>query len=154
MKFTKIIWDELIYSPRRIFQTFGGFTSGIGIHYAESSITNSKHQSQAKNLIIGQRILPQIFLRAADFRPVEMQDLLPADARFKVLVFTGNSSDPAQLQRVQVAAQNLHRLLSKLGLGQVSSLFEVLTISSATKREIRYNDLPKTLWSHWSKSVS
>ncbi|KAF4611200.1 hypothetical protein D9613_007135 [Agrocybe pediades] len=137
----------------QIFQTFGGFTSGIGIHYADSAITNSKHQSKAAKLIVGQRILPQIFLRAADSRPVEIQDMLPSDGRFKILVFTGNSSEPEQLQRVQEAAKNLHELMMKAAgsTNEVSSLFEVLPISSASRKHVRYNDLPKTLWSHWSK---
>ncbi|KDR80826.1 hypothetical protein GALMADRAFT_222424 [Galerina marginata CBS 339.88] len=133
----------------KIFQAFGGFTSGIGIHYAESSLTSQKHQTSAKNLIVGQRILPQIFLRAADSRPVEIQDLLPSDARFKVLVFTGNSSNLEQLKKTWTVSKELDKLFSNVAAGR--AMFDILTISSATKAEVRYNDLPKSLWSHWSK---
>ena len=63
----------------RAFLTFGAFTSGIGVHYAPSSIINDVNQSLASKLIIGQRILPHVFIRCADARPYELQDLLPAD---------------------------------------------------------------------------
>ena len=45
-------------------------------------------QKLAANLIIGQSILSQTFLRTADSCPVEIQDLLPSDTRFKLLAFT------------------------------------------------------------------
>jgi len=135
----------------KAFQTFGEFTSGTGICYSESTITNQQYQGAAKNLTIGQRLLPQIFLRAADGRPVEIQDFVPSDSRFKILVFTGNSSDPTQLQKVQGMSQDLENVLSKLSTYRISLFFDLIAISSATKAAVRYNDLPKFLWSHWSK---
>ncbi|KAF8159367.1 FAD binding domain-containing protein [Crassisporium funariophilum] len=136
----------------KIFQTFGGFTSGIGIHYNSSIITNTSHQSYARNLTVGERMPPQKFLRAADYRPVELQDLLPSDARFKILVFAGDTSDAAQLSKVEVHAEELADLLEKLAPGpDIFSAFDILSISSAAKSNVRYNDLPKRLRSHWSK---
>ena len=42
-----------------------------------------------------------IFVRAADIRPVKIQDLLPADVQFKVLFFVGNLMEArvVELQR-------------------------------------------------------
>ncbi|KAF8972769.1 FAD binding domain-containing protein [Flammula alnicola] len=137
----------------KIFQTFSGFTSGIGIHYAESLITSQIHQSSAKGLLIGQRILPQIFIRAADSRPVEIQDLLPSDGRFKILVFTGNSSQPEQLQHARNAADEMENALSRLTGGKIFSVFDIFAISSATKADVRYNELPHLFRSHWSKAL-
>ena len=137
----------------RIFQTFGGFTSGIGIHYAESLLTDVTHQKLAANLIIGQRVLPQIFLRAADSRPVEIQDLLPSDARFKLLVFTGDSCSPMQLEKVRKTTEELDSVLTALTGGRIFEFFDILSISATTKTKVRYNDLPALLRSHWSKSV-
>ncbi|KIM44405.1 hypothetical protein M413DRAFT_442389 [Hebeloma cylindrosporum] len=139
----------------KIFQTFGGFTSGIGIHYAESLLTNVTHQHLATNLIIGQRVPPQIFLRAADARPVEIQDLLPSDARFKLLVFTGDSSSrsPLQLEKVRKTTEELHRVLMELTAGRIFELFDILSIRATTKTKVRYNDLPVLLRSHWSKAL-
>ena len=67
--------------------------SGIGIHYAPSAITDDRYQDAAAHLVVGERVVPQVLLRAADRRPYEIQDLLPSDARFKVLVFVGDNAD-------------------------------------------------------------
>lgn len=149
------------YSPpssiSRAFQKFGGFTSGIGIHYAQSTIVNATHQSCAKNLIIGQRMPPQILLRAADSRPFELQDLLPADNRFKVLVFTGDTSRVVQLSKVARLAQEMtstHGFLQRCSSAEkTSTAFDIITISSASRSNVRHNDLPELFRSHWSKFV-
>ena len=73
--------------PCRAFNAYGGFTSGIGVHYGSSVITNTEYQQLASSLIIGERMLPHVFIRAADARPFNIQDMLPADTRFKLLVF-------------------------------------------------------------------
>ena len=83
--------------------------SGIGIRYPESAITDTKHQACATNLIIGERILPQILICVADARPYQLQDLLPADARFKVLIFTGDITDGGQRTRLQKLADDMEK---------------------------------------------
>ncbi|KAF8333838.1 FAD binding domain-containing protein [Amanita rubescens] len=141
---------------RTTFQTFGGFTSGIGVHYADSAIVNSKHQSYAQDLIIGERVPPQILVRAADGRPYELQDLLPSDTRFKVLVFAGDTLSADQLSRLNVLASEL---LGEDGIlrryvprdQDLSSAFDVLTVSTATLKTVRVGDLPELLRPHWSK---
>ncbi|KAH9479232.1 Phenol hydroxylase [Psilocybe cubensis] len=136
----------------KAFQTFGGFTSGIGICYLPSAITDTTYQSLASKLTVGQRVLPQIFLRAADSRPIEIQDLLPSDARFKLLVFTGDSSNPVQLEEIRAISNKLEVALASLTGGRsVGDAYGIVPISSATKANVRYNDLPKFLWSHWSR---
>lgn len=139
-----------------MFQTFGGFTSGIGICYKDSLITNTQHQSHAKNLVIGQRVLPQVFLRAADCRPFEIQDLLPADARFKIILFIGDTSDSRQLGIIDDLANELDGVLGKLApSGQIFTMFDILAVCSDTKTSIRlgYKKLPLFLRSHWSRYV-
>ncbi|CAK5267539.1 unnamed protein product [Mycena citricolor] len=74
----------------KIFQKFGGFTSGIGIHYGGSTIVDVTRQECAKNVVVGQRMPPQMLLRAADSRPVQLQDMLPSDTLFKTIVFGGD----------------------------------------------------------------
>ncbi|KZT07245.1 uncharacterized protein LAESUDRAFT_758651 [Laetiporus sulphureus 93-53] len=136
------------------FQAFGAFTSGIGVHYQPSAIVNTKHQSFASNLIIGQRVLPHVFIHAANFQPVEMQDLLPSDMRFKVLVFTGDTTDKTQLKSIRSLAKELaepERFLNRFGHGRSGAVFDILSISSAKKRQSNYTDVPEILRSHWSK---
>lgn len=70
-------------------------------------IVNAKHQSCAENLIVGQRMLPQVFVRAADARPVEIHDLLPADTRFKILIFLGSMAEESRLAEINALADEL-----------------------------------------------
>lgn len=137
-----------------MFQTFGGFTSGIGVHYSPSAIVNVKHQGHAQNLIIGQRMLPQKFILAANARPVEVQDFLPSDTRFKVLVFLG-SLDETRLVGINALAVELEDPASFLRKytadGQISSIFDITTIVEGNKEDINYLNLPTLLRPHWSK---
>lgn len=144
----------------RAFQTFGGFTSGIGIHYAPSTITDITYQSLTPNLPIGQRILPQTLIRAADSRPYELQDLCPADTRFKILIFLGDISDPSQAERARKLAEALGKpesFLSKYGRAKSGVVgwkaFDLLTICATRKEVVNYLDVPSFLRPHWTKLV-
>lgn len=104
--------------------------------------------------MIGQRVLPQVFLRAADCRPFEIQDLLPADARFKIILFIGDTSDSGQLGIINDLANELDGVLGKLApLGHIFNMFDILAVCSDTKISIRlgYKKLPLLLRSHWSR---
>lgn len=136
----------------RTFQRYGLFSTGIGVHYAPSSIVSPAHQYAASGLTIGQRVLPHIFLRAADGRPFEIQDLLSSDTRFKVLVFTGNTSDPEQLLKVVDLAEKLKEILQPYA-GNVAKVFDILTFSMITKGKVTYNVIPPFLRPHWTKWV-
>jgi len=139
-----------------VFRTFGAFTSGIGIHYAPSTIVDPSHQSLASKLIVGQRLIPQTIVRTADARPFEIQDLIPSDIRFKILVFAGNTKDPIQKARLQALADELekperfYKKYTPQG-APVDTVFEILTVSTMTKTTADYTDLPPTLRTHWSK---
>ncbi|KLO06801.1 hypothetical protein SCHPADRAFT_678024 [Schizopora paradoxa] len=158
------------------FQTFGGFTSGIGIQYLPSPISRvlSENASNiASNLNIGTRMPPQIIIRAADARPFELHDLLPSDTRFKVIVFSGDINElGAQKDRLAhfaSAACGEDGVLSRLGVkkllsgraqgaaGTVTSrkswttVFEVLTVMKGKKETVNYTSVPAEMVSHWSK---
>ena len=127
------------------YNTSGGFTSGIGIRYEPSLIVEGAHQQLAANLIVGERVPPQVFLRAADARPLEMQDLLPADARFKILVFGGDISrvrDRARLQAVGDELAKTESFLGKYGRAKGNGggweVFDVLAFSSAKQEAVEY----------------
>ncbi|KZT01969.1 uncharacterized protein LAESUDRAFT_730674 [Laetiporus sulphureus 93-53] len=136
------------------FNTFGLFMSGIGVHYILSAVVHTQHQAYASNLIIGQRMVPHTFVRAADARPYEIQDLLPADTRFKIIVFTGDARDKSQLDRVMKLAADLEHpnaFLNRFSKGGIASIFDILCISAAKKGSLSYTDLPVLLRPHWSK---
>ncbi|KAI0333887.1 hypothetical protein GY45DRAFT_1243820 [Cubamyces sp. BRFM 1775] len=133
-------------------KTYAGFISGLGLRYGASSIVNPEYQSLASGLVVGERVVPQTFIRAADGRPFEIQDLLPADLRFKVLVFGGNISvkeDLDRLQQVAVAMEASENFLHRFGHGD--SVFDVLCFSSAKQESAEYLDFPVFFRPHWSK---
>ncbi|KAI5120431.1 hypothetical protein M0805_009893 [Coniferiporia weirii] len=139
------------------FQTFGGFTSGIGIHYPPSAITNATPQSLATNLNIGTRMPPQIVLRAADARPFELQDLLPSDTRFKLVVFAGDLDVEAQAAKVSAfaeAAAGETGFLTKYGkvaAGGWADVFGIVTVLVGKKEKANFTSVPAVLRSHWSR---
>ena len=88
-------------------------------------------------------MLPQVFIRAASGRPVEIQDLLPADTRFKILVFAGNISVKKDKDKLQALADSLNmseNFLRRHGRGDVGSweVFDVLCFSSAKQEQVDY----------------
>ncbi|KAJ2911833.1 hypothetical protein MD484_g8578, partial [Candolleomyces efflorescens] len=138
----------------RHFQTFGGFSSNVGIHYQPSAITNTQYQHLARHLPIGQRMVPQVFIRAADGRPIEIQDMLPSDTRLGILVFTGDVATPKDLNRLEDLSDKLHNILAGFSrkAGQWSEAFRVISIAGPSLRKVggAHLALPSQLRSHWS----
>ncbi|KAG8681363.1 hypothetical protein FRC08_015689, partial [Ceratobasidium sp. 394] len=138
------------------FHSFGNFMSGIGVQYPPSLVVDPSHQSLASKLAIGQRLAPQTIIRTADARPFEIQDLIPADIRFRILIFAGNTKDPIQKSRLQALADEMekperfYKKYTPQGT-PVDTVFEILSISTMTKLTGAYTDLPSTLRTHWSK---
>jgi phenol 2-monooxygenase len=136
----------------RVFQTFGGFTSGIDIHYQPSAIVHDANQAAVPGLTVGMRVIPQLVMRAADARPIEVQDLLVADTRFKILVFTGKPE--AQLAAVQAAADALEQALDRVLPGVREKAVDIIAICIGSIHEMDYNVVPSLLRSHWTKYVN
>lgn len=140
----------------RAFQAGGGFTSGIGVHYMPSAITNATHQQCAPHLIIGERMPPQVFVRAADARPYDIQDMIPSDTRFKLLFFVGHLTEDRvrELKFLSEGLSDPSSFLQKYGYPSqevAQSMFDIITIMSGDKGEIEYTRVPALLRPHWSK---
>jgi phenol 2-monooxygenase len=141
-----------------IHHTNGGFVSGIGIHYGSSAITNGVHQQCAPHLIIGKRMPPQIFIRAADARPYEIQDMLPSDTRFKLLFFVGDLTEERirELDALSNEMRDPSCFLQKYGYPEeekAQSMFSIITIMSGDKEDVEFTQVPALLRPHWSKYV-
>jgi phenol 2-monooxygenase len=114
---------------------------------------NDRNQELASGLILGKRVPPYKFMRAADAWPFELQDLLPSDFLFKLLVFTGEFSDPLQQARVEsmvVDMQKPDSFLNRYATPE-NSRFDIITISKGRKETFNLFLLPTLLRSHWSK---
>ncbi|KAI0738678.1 FAD binding domain-containing protein [Daedaleopsis nitida] len=136
------------------FQTFSGFSSGVGIRYEPSTVVNPTHQSLASKLTIGERMIPHVFVQAADIRPVNIHDRMPSDTRFKVLFFTGDLAAAETKARLRALAEELEApgsFLRRYGQGDYHKVFDILCVCTAKKEDVDYTDVPKTLRTHWTK---
>ena len=88
-------------------------------------------------------MLPHVFIRAASSQPIEVQDMLPADIRFKILVFAGNVSDDSDRASLQDLSGDLNKpenFLRRYGRGDIGTwaVFDVLCFSSGKKDRVGY----------------
>ena len=92
---------------------------------------------------------------AADALPCELQDLLPSDFRYKLLVFTGDLNDALQQERIESTVKGLQKpeiFLAKYASKESSnSRFDIIAISKGNKEEFDFLQVPSLLRSHWSK---
>lgn len=123
--------------------------SGTGVQYGPSCIVDPKYQSCAKHIIVGQRMPPQILIRLADFSACELHDLLPADVRFKILVFTGDMTNLTQMSRIEALAAAMSQTTSFAKKFAVA--VDVITVASGKKNIVDVNCLPQIFRSHWTK---
>lgn len=101
-------------------------------------------------------MIPYIFVRAADLRPIELHHLLPADVRFKVLFFVGSltSTRIAELDSLAEELRKPSSFLQKYNMdGKVSSVFDIVTIIATKKHDMNYLRVPALFCPHWTKSV-
>ncbi|KAK7434242.1 hypothetical protein VKT23_020292 [Stygiomarasmius scandens] len=148
--------DPVIHS--KAVQMFGLFKSGIGIHYADSMITRGHTQSAARNLTVGKRFPPEIILIARDDKVVQIHDILPSDTKFKMLIFTGDLYACGRKELVQSLANRLvegrlNTERSYIGRDKIEMMpmMETFTIIKGHKGQVRYTDVPESLWTHWTK---
>lgn len=119
------------------------------MQYSPSCIVDAKYQSCANNLVVGQRMPTQILIRLADLAACHLHDHLPADIRFKILVFTGDIADPTQLSRIETLAAAM--LQPKSFFQQFAEAIDVITIASGKTNVVDVNCLPQIFRSHWTK---
>ncbi|KAI6106478.1 hypothetical protein EV401DRAFT_2060314 [Pisolithus croceorrhizus] len=125
--------------------TAGGFTGCMGIHCDPSIIVNAKHH-----------MLPQVFAHAADARPIEICDLLPADSRFKILIFLRSMDEESRLAEINALADELSSSTGFLQTysmdGQIPSpMFDPATIVAGNKEKFNHLNVRSAFRPHWSK---
>jgi phenol 2-monooxygenase len=125
----------------RAFQNHGNFSSGVGVQYAPSAVTYPLHQATAENLVIGQRLLPHVLVRAADAREINIQDLAPSDSRFKLFVFPGEHAD-----KVASFLERPDGFFNKR-----RDAYSVITVMRGDKTTVNHLAVPPVLRPHWTK---
>ena len=88
-------------------------------------------------------MLPHVFVRAASSQPIEIHDMLPADTRFKILVFAGNVADEADRAKIEALGEELNKpesFLRQYGRndGGKWQVFDLVCFSSAKKDAVGF----------------
>lgn len=101
-------------------------------------------QYLAKNILIGMRIPSHKVLNQSDARPWHLQELLPSNGTWRVLVFAGNIAVSQQMSRYEAFGEALSDPTSFYHTYTTSSdsTFELLTIHSSPRNSIELQSLP------------
>jgi phenol 2-monooxygenase (NADPH) len=120
------------------------------MQYAPSVIVASPGAGPAPSTLeLGKRVPPQCVLRVADRNPIELQDMLPADGRIKLLIFPGAAATPADADGLKTLTDALASVLASYP----RDAFDVFTVLSAVGDDVSYMDVPLGLRSDWKRYV-
>ncbi|ATY67381.1 FAD monooxygenase [Cordyceps militaris] len=107
----------------------------------------TSNQDLAPGLPIGMRIPSVKVLRQADARPWHLQELLPSNGRWRVLVFPGNVQDKEQAAQLASVASNFDASDSFVARftptgGPVDTVFDILLVHKAPRTVVTIFDFP------------
>lgn len=153
---------------KQAFEKGNQFASGLSVDYGSSvleaktsadgvddasqvvSVVKSK-PNLATGLPIGMRFNSFKVLNQADARPWHFQERLPADGRFRIVLFAGDILSPTQKARVDTFCESLNKPTSFLRRATppdatIDSIVEVLTIHSSPRTDTELlRDFPEIL---------
>jgi phenol 2-monooxygenase len=84
------------------FVKSGRYTAGLTAKYDDSIITAAGRSKQelAKGLTVGMRFPSAQVVRFCDAKAMQLVQALPADGRWRVVIFAGNLHNPGSLERL------------------------------------------------------
>ncbi|KAM0344851.1 hypothetical protein ACHAPU_007233 [Fusarium lateritium] len=146
---------------REVFEKGNLFASGCAVDYASSLIVAKPglatengmpsivgRQALALNIRIGMRIPSHKVLNQSDARPWHIQELLPSNGRWRIIVFAGDILDKSQFARLKALAEKLSSRDSFMNQHTINdseavrSFLEVLTIHSSPRDKVELLSLP------------
>jgi phenol 2-monooxygenase len=107
-------------------------------------------QPYVAHLTLGERLPPARLVRAADARPLDIQDLCLADTRFKLFVFTGAEPGRAEMQTLVEDMIKEGALVRKI---RESGMLDIVAVCRGKKDVFNWTDMPAALRVHWTKYV-
>lgn len=91
-------------------------------------------------------------IRVADGRPFDLQDILNADAKWRLLVFVGDPRAPGQEDTIHSLARYLHGARGIFrGFGVESKVCELVTIGTFTGEDRYTYELPDPVKADWTR---
>jgi phenol 2-monooxygenase len=131
----------------------GRYTAGLTTTYQDSSITRAtwSNQSMATELKVGMRFPSTQVVRLCDAKAMQLAKALPADGRWRIVIFAGDIRDEAAAQRLNQLADYLTSVkgpVRKFTLsGQdIDSFIESIVILSGERIKIEQEQIPDYFW--------
>ncbi|KIX98498.1 uncharacterized protein Z520_05799 [Fonsecaea multimorphosa CBS 102226] len=169
---------------KKAFEEAHMFTTAIGIDYGASLIVAKEgsaekqgdgtdvigdastrvfsKQDRAKDIKVGMRMPSLKVLNQSDARPWHFQELLKSNGTWRVVIFAGDIRNADNKARLDVLGQKLASAESFLNRytpanEKYDSVFELLAVHSAPRREITIFDFPEPFrpwsdqdgWDYW-----
>lgn len=117
-------------------------------------LTDKTYQSLCPGLEIGKRLPLETMIRVADCRPFDLQDILDADAKWRLLLFVGDPRAPGQEDTIQSLAQYLlspEGIFGRIGFKTTEDICEIVTIGAFTGDDRFTYELPDPVKADWTR---
>ena len=136
------------------FRQANRYMAGLGVQYEPSLITADKRicqQELASGFPVGKRFHSEEVLRCADARRLHLAHTMPADGRWRILVFGGNIGSKAFRAATdlcewigQAASSPVNRFTPKTS--DIDAIIEVKAVFSGSHSDIELDTMPLPLW--------
>lgn len=124
--------------------------NGTEVEAAKEGHHVSSNQSLAPEVLLGKRIPSVKILSQADARPWHLQEVLPSNGRWRLMVFPGDIRDIQQNFKLERLAEAIDKSDSFLHLhtpkgARYDEVFEILTVHNAPRKCTTIFDFPQVL---------
>ncbi|CZR63787.1 probable 2-polyprenyl-6-methoxyphenol hydroxylase and related FAD-dependent oxidoreductases [Phialocephala subalpina] len=152
---TKLFSSKSSDNPdfREHFVKAGKYTAGLTAKYDDSVITSAAKSKQelAKGLVVGMRFPSAQVVRFCDARAMQLVRALPADGRWRVVVFVGGVGDERGMWRLNKLAEFLdskegpvHRFT--LSNHDIDSFIEPIVVFHGERVKLEQEQIPEYFW--------
>ncbi|KFY62198.1 hypothetical protein V496_04707 [Pseudogymnoascus sp. VKM F-4515 (FW-2607)] len=138
---------------REHFIKAGQYTAGLTAKYGDSQITNAKSstESLATNLPVGMRFPSAQVVRFCDAKAMQLVKALPADGRWRIVIFGGDITEPANATRLEELGAYLYSPTGPVhkythASADIDSFIEPIVVLSGQRVKIVQSQIPACFW--------
>lgn len=119
----------------KIREGFSGFMSGVEVTYDPNVLVSERKSKHAANVTIGMRLPSVPVVKQADGCPTPLARILSSNGAWRLLVFSGNLTDPKAVERLDGFAESFQK--------QRHPQTEVILIHASPRASVRLLELPE-----------
>ncbi|KAG4433211.1 hypothetical protein IFR05_011319 [Cadophora sp. M221] len=131
----------------------GKYTAGLTARYEDSMITSSERStgSLAKGLTVGMRFPSAQVVRFCDARAMQLVRALPADGRWRIVVFAGDVKVVGCVERLEklatfLSSENGPVRRFTLPNADIDSFIEPIVVYHGKRVEMEQEQIPEYFW--------